>query len=75
MNVSSVVFHPRQELILANSEDKSIRVWDLTKRTLLHTFRHDRFWALQAHPTLNLFAAGSDSGTIIFKVKMQISHY
>jgi len=31
-NVSCVLFHPRQELILTNSEDKSIRVWDMTKR-------------------------------------------
>jgi len=27
-----VLFHPRQELILSNSEDKSIRVWCMTKR-------------------------------------------
>ena len=60
-NVSCVLFHPRQELILSNSEDKSIRVWDLTKRTCLNTFRreHDRFWVMAAHPTLSLFAAGS----------------
>lgn len=46
---------------MSNSEDKSIRVWDLTKRTCLHTFRreHDRFWVVAAHPTLNLFAAGN----------------
>lgn len=31
-NVSCAVFHPRQELILSNSEDKSIRVWDMSKR-------------------------------------------
>ena len=31
-NVSCVLFHPRQELIISNSEDKSIRVWDMTKR-------------------------------------------
>ena len=31
----------RQELILSNSEDKSIRVWDMTKRTCLHTFRFE----------------------------------
>ncbi|ETE56404.1 hypothetical protein L345_17885, partial [Ophiophagus hannah] len=30
-NVSCAVFHPRQELILSNSEDKSIRVWDMSK--------------------------------------------
>ena len=40
-NVSCAIFHPRQELILSNSEDKSIRVWDMTKRTCLHTFRFD----------------------------------
>ena len=72
-NVSCVLFHPRQELIVSNSEDKSIRVWDMTKRTCLHTFRreHDRFWVLAAHPTLNLFAAGHDSGMIIFKLERE----
>ena len=61
-NVSCVLFHPRQDIIMSNSEDKSIRVWDLTKRTCLHTFRreHDRFWVVAAHPTLNLFAAGTN---------------
>lgn len=65
-----MLFHPRQEIILSNSEDKSIRVWDMSKRSCLHTFRreHERFWVLAAHPTLNLFAAGHDSGMIIFKV-------
>lgn len=59
-NVSCAIFHPRQELILSNSEDKSIRVWDMSKRTGVQTFRrdHDRFWVLGAHPNLNLFAAG-----------------
>lgn len=62
-NVSCAVFHPRQELILSNSEDKSIRVWDMSKRTGVQTFRrdHDRFWVLGAHPNLNLFAAGECS--------------
>ena len=40
-NVSCVIFHPRQDLILSNSEDKSIRVWDTAKRTCLHTFRYN----------------------------------
>ncbi|XP_055945211.1 coatomer subunit alpha-like [Argiope bruennichi] len=72
-NVSCVLFHPRQELILSNSEDKSIRVWDLVKRTTLYTFRreHDRFWIMTAHPSLNLFAAGHDTGMIIFKLERE----
>uniref|UniRef100_T1J5P8 Coatomer subunit alpha n=1 Tax=Strigamia maritima TaxID=126957 RepID=T1J5P8_STRMM len=72
-NVSCTIFHPRQEMIISNAEDKSIRVWDMAKRTCLHTFRreHDRFWILVAHPTLNLFAAGHDGGTVIFKLERE----
>lgn len=66
-------FSFRQELIISNSEDKSIRVWDMSKRSCLHTFRResDRFWIVTAHPTLNLFAAGHDSGMIIFKLERE----
>ncbi|KAI8140852.1 coatomer protein alpha subunit [Fennellomyces sp. T-0311] len=76
-NVSSAIFHPRQELILSDGEDKSIRVWDMTKRTSLATFRrdHDRFWVLTAHPELNLFAAGHDSGLIVFKLERERPAY
>ncbi|XP_026472651.1 coatomer subunit alpha [Ctenocephalides felis] len=76
-NVSCVLFHPRHELIISNSEDKSIRVWDMTKRTCLHTFRreHERFWVLAAHPTLNLFAAGHDTGMIVFKLERERPAY
>lgn len=76
-NVSCAAFHPRQELILSNSEDKSIRVWDMSKRTGVQTFRrdHDRFWVLGAHPNLNLFAAGHDSGMIVFKLERERPAY
>ncbi len=76
-NVSCVIFHPRQDLIVSNSEDKSIRVWDTAKRTCLHTFRreHDRFWIVAAHPTLNLFAAGHDSGMVVFKLERERPAY
>jgi len=72
-NVSCVLFHPRQELILSNSEDKSIRVWDLTKRTCLNTFRreHDRFWVMAAHPTLSIFAAG----TVLFSRNQPVNSF
>ena len=51
-----------QDLIVSNSEDKSIRVFDMSKRTGVQTFRreHDRFWILAAHPEINLLAAGHD---------------
>eukprot|EP01111_Echinosteliopsis_oligospora_P014697 TRINITY_DN5593_c0_g1_i1.p1 TRINITY_DN5593_c0_g1~~TRINITY_DN5593_c0_g1_i1.p1 ORF type:complete len:1233 (-),score=305.98 TRINITY_DN5593_c0_g1_i1:20-3718(-) len=72
-NISCVIFHPRQELILSNSEDRTLRLWSLTNRTLVSTFRreNDRFWILTAHPELNLFAAGHDSGMIIFKLERE----
>jgi coatomer subunit alpha len=69
-SVSAALFHPKHELILSVGEDKTIRVWDMSKRTAVQTFRResDRFWVLTAHPELNLFAAGHDSGLIVFKL-------
>jgi hypothetical protein len=42
-------------------EDKTVRVWDLAKRTAIQTFQreHDRLWVIAAHPQLNLSAAGA----------------
>lgn len=59
-NVSCVIFHPRADLIISNSEDKTVRLWDLNKRNTIHTLRResDRFWVIAAHPTMNLFASG-----------------
>ena len=72
-NPYSALFHPKHELILSAGEDKTIRVWDMSKRTAVQTFRreHDRFWALTAHPELNLFAAGHDSCLIVFKLERE----
>ncbi|KAF8649608.1 hypothetical protein AX16_005698 [Volvariella volvacea WC 439] len=72
-NVSSAAFHPKHEIIVSCGEDKTVRVWDLTKRTAIQTFKreHDRFWVLAAHPNLNLFAAGHDSGLIVFKLERE----
>ncbi|XP_055345500.1 coatomer subunit alpha-like isoform X2 [Paramacrobiotus metropolitanus] len=72
-NVSCVTFANNQELILSNSEDKSIRVWEMSKRQCLYTFRreHDRYWVIAAHPSLNLYAAGHDNGTVVFKLERE----
>ena len=66
-NVAGVLFHARQDVIVSASEDKTIRVWDMTKRTCISTFRreHDRFWFLASHPTMNLFAAGTLSSLFL----------
>lgn len=52
---------------MSNSEDKTIRIWDLNKRHLLDTFKREqeRFWILAIHPESKLLAAGSDNGNYI----------
>jgi coatomer protein complex subunit alpha (xenin) len=63
-NVSCVLYHPKLNVIISNSEDKTIRVWDMDRRVLIDTIKkeNDRFWILGAHPDLNIVGAGSDSG-------------
>lgn len=76
-NICCALFHPKRDLILSDAEDKTIRIWDLHKRTCLQTFKReaDRFWILNSHPTLNLFAAGHDSGLIVFKLERERPAY
>ena len=59
-----------QDLIVSNSEDRTIRVWDVSKRMCVQTYRreHDRFWIVCSHPGRNLLAVGHDSGLMVFKL-------
>ncbi|PCG90201.1 Coatomer alpha subunit [Penicillium occitanis (nom. inval.)] len=72
-NASACIFHPHQDLILSVGEDKTIRVWDLNKRTSVQSFKRDldRFWIIAAHPKINLFAAGHDTGVMVFKLERE----
>lgn len=72
-NCSACLFHPHQDLILSVGEDKTIRVWDLNKRTSVQSFKreNDRFWVIAAHPEINLFAAGHDNGVMVFKLERE----
>ena len=42
-------------------------------RTAIYSHRResDRFWAVAAHPTLNMFAAGHDGGMMVFKLERE----
>ena len=72
-NITSVLFNPNQDIIISAAEDKSIRVWDMSKRTALQTFRREgeKFWTLCCHPKMNLYAAGHDTGFIVFKLERE----
>lgn len=76
-NVSCVIFHPKKEYIISNSEDKTIRVWDISKQNnpLVLRREHDRYWILDAHPSLNIIAAGHDSGLMVFKLNRERPPY
>ena len=69
-NSSACLFHPHQDLIISVGEDKTIRVWDLNKRTSVQSFKreNDRFWVIAAHPEINLFAAGHDNGVMVLRL-------
>jgi coatomer subunit alpha len=73
MNASAAIFHPHADLILSVGEDKTVRVWDLNKRTSIQSFKreNDRFWVIAAHPEINLFAAGHDNGVMVFKLERE----
>jgi coatomer subunit alpha len=73
MNASAAIFHPQSDLILSVGEDKTVRVWDLNKRTSIQSFKrdNDRFWVIAAHPEINLFAAGHDNGVMVFKLERE----
>ena len=70
-NVSCVIFHPKLDYIISNSEDKTLRIWDLNKKSTVErmTKENDRFWILASHPSISLFAAGTDSELIVFKLE------
>ena len=70
-NVSCVLFHPKLDYIISDSEDKTLRVWDLNKKSVVDKMskENDRFWILSCHPTIPLFAAGTDSELIVFKLE------
>ena len=70
-NVSCAVFHPLLDIVISCSEDGTVRVWDLQRYVHLTKYKRpdDRFWSVAAHPYAPYFAAGHDSGFIIFRLQ------
>lgn len=72
-NVSCARFHAKKDLIVTNSEDKTIRIYRLSNNQFVTQYRreNDRFWVVATHPFQNLIAAGHDSGLMIFKLERE----
>lgn len=70
-NVSCVLFHRTQDYLITNSEDKTYRVWDLSKKSVAFSDKkeNERYWIIMGHPINNIFALGSDSGVVIYKLE------
>lgn len=64
-------------LLLSNSEDKSLRVWDCDSRQAIYTLKKDtdRFWSVAtSNASLGLIAAGHDSGFVVFQYESDRVH-
>lgn len=77
--VGCAMFNSQASFILSVSEDGSVRVWDVFKRTCLDSFyqenEDDRFWSLAVHPSESLFAVGHDSGLKVLKMQRERPPY
>ncbi|KAL7714756.1 Beta'-coat protein [Entamoeba marina] len=71
--VSSVCFAPSCDVLISNSEDHTTKLWDVSKRVLISSYRRDRdrFWVSGCHPNGTTLGCGHDSGLVVFKLNNQ----
>ncbi|CAG8636627.1 6826_t:CDS:10, partial [Racocetra fulgida] len=58
-NVSAALFHPRQELIISDAEDKTIRVWDI-ERPAYAVHQHNLYYIKDKYLRVFDFTNNSD---------------
>jgi coatomer protein complex subunit alpha (xenin) len=73
VNMSCVIFHAQQDIIVSNYEGKIICIWDISKHIVVQTFhmKHDHFWILATYLEMSVLATRHDSGIIMFKLKRE----
>lgn len=70
-NVCSVVYNKKMDLVISNSEDFTMKVWNRSTGVCLETFKRsqEKQWILDSHPKLPLVATGTDNSLIIFSLE------
>ncbi|KAI5171315.1 coatomer subunit alpha [Nematocida sp. LUAm3] len=70
-HVSSLYF-TKKDLLISNSEDGSMKIWDIKKRKALKTISIDnRFWCVSMDPEEKLIAAGHDTGFSLYSLEKE----
>lgn len=72
-NVSAIAFTPDGKHLISNSEDFTVRLWDLKSNACLHKFSipEERQWAIAVHPELPLVASGGDKSLVILSLNSE----
>jgi len=71
-NVCSVVYNKKTDLVISNSEDCTMKVWNRSTGVCLETFKRtgEKQWILDSHPKLPFVATGTDNSLIIFALEV-----
>eukprot|EP00520_Triparma_pacifica_P000280 CAMPEP_0118664034 /NCGR_PEP_ID=MMETSP0785-20121206/17778_1 /TAXON_ID=91992 /ORGANISM="Bolidomonas pacifica, Strain CCMP 1866" /LENGTH=1017 /DNA_ID=CAMNT_0006557875 /DNA_START=18 /DNA_END=3071 /DNA_ORIENTATION=- len=69
-NVCAVMFHPKLPIIIACSEDSTVRMWQAATYRAETTLNYgmERAWALAASNTSNKIAIGYDEGCVVIEL-------
>lgn len=72
-NVSAIAFTPDGKHLISNSEDFTVRLWDLKSNACLQKFviSEERQWAIAVHSELPLVASGGDKSLVILSLNSE----
>lgn len=76
-NVSCLLFDEFSQNLITNSEDKTLRIWNIETKTEIITERKQksRYWILAMNKKGSLLAAGHDEGLDMFQLnKERVPH-
>ncbi|KAI5184345.1 coatomer subunit alpha [Nematocida homosporus] len=73
-HVSSLYF-TATDILISNSEDGTLKLWDVKKRKAIKTLNIDnsRFWCIAMDPSEKVLAAGHDTGFCVYTLEKESS--